>query len=111
MEESKPALVPDSDSLRRELQANAADNYFSENLPSFIVLNCYRSTVVEVPALHNADRPTVMSEFNDIVSEHRLIYKRTESFKKAAYELARDELDDRMRNLIDSLENKYWSKN
>ncbi len=63
--------------------------------------------MAEIPSLENADRPTVMREYSDIVSEHRLIYQKTESYKKAAYDRARDDLDDRMKSLLDSIENRF----
>ena len=60
-----------------------------------------------MPPLPNGDRPTIMREYADVVAEHRLLHQKTkENFKQAAYDRARDELDDRMRGLLRSLEER-----
>ena len=65
-----------------------------------------------MPPLKNSDRPTVMREFGDILAEHMVVHKAMEGFKKSAYDRARSELDDRMRVLLYSLENRClsWAK-
>lgn len=61
----------------------------------------------KVQAVERGDRPTIMKEFFDMLLTHRKIYQKTKDFDRAAYNLTKDELEDRMKSLLDTIENKW----
>ena len=64
-------------------------------------------SVCNVDKVQKADRPTIMAEFVDLITCHRNIYKMTKEFDRAKYDQARDELEDRMKGLLRTLQDKW----
>lgn len=81
------------------------------NLPLLLTqIDCGQNELVkvaQVPALKRSDRPTILSEFGEVLQTHRQIYTKTQKFDRVAYNLTRDELDDRLRTLLDTIENRW----
>eukprot|EP00095_Tigriopus_kingsejongensis_P012131 maker-scaffold1116_size61586-snap-gene-0.9 protein:Tk12131 transcript:maker-scaffold1116_size61586-snap-gene-0.9-mRNA-1 annotation:"hypothetical protein LOTGIDRAFT_230378" len=63
--------------------------------------------VIEAPELRRDDRPAMLAEFSDILASHRQVYKKNQKFDRVAYNQTRDELDDRLRSLLITIENRW----
>ncbi|TRY63276.1 hypothetical protein TCAL_04651 [Tigriopus californicus] len=83
----------------------------STNLPLLITqIDCGQNELVkvaEVPSVKRSDRPTILSEFQEILHTHRQIYTKNQKFDRVAYNQTRDELDDRLLTLLDTIENRW----
>ena len=64
-------------------------------------------SVCKVDKVQKADRPTIMAEFVDMITCHRNVYKLTKDFDRAKYDQARDELEDRMKGLLKTMQEKW----
>ena len=64
-------------------------------------------SVCKVDKVQKADRPTIMAEFVDMITCHRNVYKLTKDFDRAKYDQARDELEDRMKGLLKTMQDKW----
>ena len=64
-------------------------------------------SVCNVNKVQKADRPTIMAEFVDMIACHRNIYKMTKDFDRAKYDQARADVDDRMKGLLKTMQDKW----
>ena len=94
--------------FRREKATEAIEK---ENLELILtVVGCGDNASVsmcKVNKVQKADRPTIMAEFVDIIACHRNVYKLTKDFDRAKYDQARDDLEDRMRGLLRTMQDKW----
>ena len=63
--------------------------------------------VYNVKKVEKGDRPTLMSEFFDIINCHRNIYKKTKNFDRAKYDQVRKDLEDRMKVFLKTMQDKW----
>jgi len=120
--ESRFQRIPPSDVSALNPEANNESNPPPPLLPTsrleqnpdllVTAVKCGRLdvSVAYVRRLKNDDRPTMVRENASIIAQHRLLYKRMagieENNRKAYYDETRSELDERMKNLVSTLENK-----
>ena len=88
-----------------------------ENLALVIVtLDCCGKEIDEnnislhkIPAIQRGENPTILKEFQDIMAMHKRIYSVDVKFSKQEHNKNRDELDNRLESIMDTMENKWLS--
>jgi len=85
-----------------------------ENLAlSIVSIDCSKKgtdediTIHKVPAMPKREQPTILKEFQDILSMHKRIYNVDENFSRKEHNSNRDDVDNRLVSIIDTIENKW----